>query len=90
MSHHQRGLRSAAGRRPAVAGVAGATLMARVGKDDHRRCLDREHVREMDFTGKPMAGYVYVEPPGIASQEQLDFWLQLCRQFASTLPPKVG
>jgi len=44
-------------------------------------------VREMDFTGKPMQGYVYVEPLGIKSDEQLKFWLRRCKEFVSTLPP---
>ena len=69
-------------------GVSGSKLMARVGKDNYEDSLVRKHVREMDFTGKPMQGYVYVEPPGIKSDEQLNFWLQRCKQFVSTLPAK--
>jgi hypothetical protein len=52
--------------------------------------LGHEHVREMDFTGKPMQGYVYVEPPGINTEERLNFWLQRCKRFVSTLPAKRG
>lgn len=70
-------------------GVSGSKLMARVGKENYKNALDRAHVREMDFTGKPMQGYVYVEPMGIGSEEQLTFWLQRCKQFVSTLPAKV-
>lgn len=70
-------------------GVSGNRLMARVGKENYQDSLRRKHVREMDFTGKPMQGYVYVEAPGIASEEQLHFWLQLCKQFVSTLPAKA-
>jgi hypothetical protein len=44
-------------------GVSGRKLMARVGKENYADSLRREHVREMDFTGKPIQGYVYVEPP---------------------------
>jgi hypothetical protein len=43
----------------------------------------------MDFTGKPMQGYVYVEPPAIKTEEQLRFWLQRCKEFVTTLPAKV-
>ncbi len=42
-------------------GVSDSTLMARVGKDLYQDSLAREHVRVMDFTGKPMAGYVYID-----------------------------
>lgn len=71
-------------------GVSGNKLMARVGKENYEDSLARKHVREMDFTGKPMRGYVYVEPPGIKSEEQLNFWLQRCKQFVRTLPAKAS
>ena len=69
-----------------VVGVNGDTLMARVGKQNYQDSLEREHVREMDFTGRPMQGYVYVDAPGIRTEAQLNFWLQRCRQFVATLP----
>jgi hypothetical protein len=50
--------------------------------------LARKHVRPMDFTGKPMQGYVYIDEPGIKTEAQLAFWLKRCEQFVSTLPPK--
>lgn len=71
-------------------GVSGSKLMARVGKENYQNSLSQKHVREMDFTGKPMQGYVYVEPLGIESDEQVNFWLQRCKQFVSTLPAKAA
>jgi hypothetical protein len=70
------------------AGVAGTSLMARVGKDHYADSLSREHVREMDFTGKPMQGYVFVDLTGIETDEQLSFWLRRCKEFVATLPAK--
>jgi TfoX/Sxy family transcriptional regulator of competence genes len=70
------------------AGVTGNKLMARVGKEHYQDSLAYEHVREMDFTGKPMQGYVYVEPAGVETDEQLDFWLRRCRKFVSALPAR--
>jgi TfoX/Sxy family transcriptional regulator of competence genes len=64
-------------------------LMARVGKAHYADSLSRAPVREMDFTGKPMQGYVYVDPAGLRSQAQLRFWLERCKDFAATLPPKA-
>jgi TfoX/Sxy family transcriptional regulator of competence genes len=69
-------------------GVSGDKLMARVGKDSYEDSLRRPHAREMDFTGKPMQGYVYVAPPGLEAREDLQFWIQRCKQFVGTLPPK--
>lgn len=69
-------------------GVSGRSLMARVGNDNYADSLQREHVREMDFTGKPMRGYVFVDAPGVETEAQLHYWLQRCKQFVATLPPK--
>ena len=69
-------------------GVSGSKLMTRVGKDNYGDSLGHKHVREMDFTGKPMQGYVYVEPSGIKTDEQLDFWLRRAKDHVGTLPSK--
>src|SRR5262247_3748176 len=71
-------------------GVSDAALMARVGKENHADSLARKHVREMDFTGKPMQGYVFVDAGGTKTEAQLRFWLERCEEFVSTLPPKVA
>lgn len=72
------------------AGVSGDSLMARVGKEHHADSLARPHVRPMDFTGRSMQGYVFVDPEGTASAAQLRFWLDRCERFVATLPPKAG
>lgn len=69
-------------------GIIGDVLMARVGPENYAAALKRKHVREMDFTGKPMKGYVYVDPAGIAGDEELEEWVMRCWQFVKTLPAK--
>lgn len=69
-------------------GVLGDSVMARVGRERHREMLEREHVREMDFTGKPMAGYVYVDPDGIDDDADLEFVVDCCLEFNASLPAK--
>lgn len=69
-------------------GIAGDKLMARVGPDAYQDALRRPHVKEMDFTGKPMKGYVFVNPEGIESDAALEEWVALCSQFVCSLPPK--
>ena len=71
-------------------GVSDSALMARVGKDNHADSLGRKHVRPMDFTGKPMQGYVFVDPEGTKTAAQLRFWLERCERFVATLPPKAA
>jgi len=69
-------------------GILGEALMARVGKENHESVLARPHVRVMDFTGKSLKGYVFVDPPGYAEDEDLAAWVKQCRDFVQTLPPK--
>jgi TfoX N-terminal domain len=69
-------------------GVLGDSLMARIGKERYSELLSRKSVREMDFTGKPMPGYVFVGPEGIADDRALRDWVDLCLQFNRTLPRK--
>lgn len=71
-------------------GVTGSSLMVRVGKDHHADALSRPHVREMDFTGRPMQGYVFVDSPGHAAEEQLRFWIHRGKAFVAALPAKVA
>ncbi len=56
-------------------------LMARIGEDATPKALEKEGCLPMDFTGKPMKGYVFVTPDGIDMEEDLDYWLQLCLDF---------
>lgn len=71
-----------------VAGIVGDRLMARVGPQAYADALARPHVREMDFTGRPMRGFVTVEPEGIAEDDDLRTWLERCLRFVETQPPK--
>ena len=69
-------------------GITGDILMARVGPEYYQRALSRPHVRVMDFTGKPMKGYVFVDPPGFENDSDLSDWVQRCHRFVQSLPPK--
>ena len=69
-------------------GILGDTLMARVGPEAYLDALHQRHTREMDFTGKPMKGYVFVEPAGFESDSALEKWVNLCAKFVESLPPK--
>lgn len=70
-------------------GIIRDVLMARVGQSNYAHALATKHVRVMDFTGKPMKGYVYVDPPGFESDRDLATWVRICREFVLTLPPKT-
>ncbi|MEZ4425988.1 MAG: TfoX/Sxy family protein [Gemmatimonadota bacterium] len=69
-------------------GVATEDLMVRVGPDRYAEALAHPHAREMDFTRKPLKGYVYVAPAGLETDEALARWVGLGLAFVETLPPK--
>ncbi len=69
-------------------GIIGDTLMARVGPDNYDECLSKKHAKEMDFTGRAMKGFVYIEPEGIAEDSDLEEWISICEGFVKSLPPR--
>ena len=69
-------------------GLVGAALMARVGPAHYTAALERPHVRQMDFTGKPMKGYVFVDPQGLEDDAELAGWVAQCLAFVGGLPDK--
>ena len=69
-------------------GVTRDDLMLRLGPEGAERALKEPHVRPMDFTGRPMKGYVFVATPGLKTEAKLRRWLQLARGFVRTLPAK--
>ena len=69
-------------------GLTSAALMVRVGRDRHRGALAQPHARPMDFTGRPLAGMVYVDPKGYRTDAGLAKWVQRGTDFVSTLPAK--
>jgi hypothetical protein len=58
-------------------GVVKDFLMARIGPEIYEEALKKEHVREMDFTKRPLRGYVFVEPEGWDMDEDLEYWIGL-------------
>jgi TfoX/Sxy family transcriptional regulator of competence genes len=72
------------------AGIIGDELMLRVGPENSDALLARPGARPMDFTGKPMKGYLYVVPSTFASEAGLKEWLGHALSFVETLPPKSG
>ena len=71
-----------------VVGVVGDELMVRVGPEQYGAALRRPHARPMDFTGKPLAGFVYVAAAGIRTAAALRAWVERARAYVATVPAK--
>jgi TfoX/Sxy family transcriptional regulator of competence genes len=62
-------------------GIVNGSLMARIDPQVYERVLKKEGCRPMDFTGKPMKGFVFVDPTGIDMDKDLEYWIQLCLDY---------
>jgi TfoX/Sxy family transcriptional regulator of competence genes len=71
-----------------ICGVQRDELMVRVGPDLYHDALTRPHAREMEFTGRPMKGFVTVGRDGLADEAELDLWVRLGLAHAKTFPAK--
>ncbi|WP_422359707.1 TfoX/Sxy family protein [Reichenbachiella sp.] len=56
-------------------------LMARVGEEAYQEHIDREECLPMDFTGRPMKGYIFITPAGFDFDDGLAHWIDLCLAF---------
>lgn len=69
-------------------GVTNDDLMVRVGPEQHAELLALPYARPMDFTGRPMKGFVFVGLEGTQEAEELQEWVGRGVEFAETLPKK--
>lgn len=69
-------------------GITKEGLMVRVGKENHDEMLALPHTRPMDFTGKSMTSFIYVDEPGVAAEDELRAWVARGVAYAGTLPAK--
>ena len=64
-----------------LAGIVKDKLMARIGTEKYEDALTKNGCSEMDFTGKALKGYVFIDPKAIEMDEDLAYWIQLCLDF---------
>jgi TfoX/Sxy family transcriptional regulator of competence genes len=69
-------------------GVIKDNLVVRVGKDAYEDALAKQGAKPMDFTGRPLSGFVYIEPEWYRKKQSLLAWINKGVEFASSLPPK--
>lgn len=62
-------------------GILKDDLMVRIDPEMHEKALARKGCREMDFTGKPMRGFVFVGPGGTSTKKSLESWVALALDF---------
>jgi TfoX N-terminal domain len=71
-------------------GVNGEDLMVRMAPDDADAALDEPGARPMDFTNRPMRGFLFVGPAGTGTDRALKVWVDRGVGYAASLPPKAA
>ena len=68
-------------------GILKDNLMVRIDPDIYEKVLERRGCREMDFTGRPMRGFVFVDPEGTNTKKDLNNWLGLALEYNKKARP---
>ena len=71
-----------------LVGIWKQSLIVRLGAEQAKEALKQPFVGEFDITGKPMKGWVIVEPDGIDYEKDLREWIEKGEKFVETLPAK--
>ncbi|MFH1120922.1 MAG: TfoX/Sxy family protein [Bacteroidota bacterium] len=70
-------------------GVMDDHLMVRLDPARYDEVVELDGCRPMDFTGKTMKGYVYVESEALDSDKKMKFWIDLALEFNRIAKPSV-
>lgn len=62
-------------------GVVKDEMMCRIDPEVEDDALSRTGARPMDFTGRPMKGYIYVDDSGMKKKADFEYWINLCLEF---------
>jgi TfoX/Sxy family transcriptional regulator of competence genes len=62
-------------------GIIKDEMMCRINPELHAASIEKTGCREMDFTGRPMKGYVMVNDSGMASDKDFEYWINLALDY---------
>ena len=62
-------------------GVEEERLMLRVDPQNYEALLEKEGCSPMDFTGRPMKGYIYIDVSVLKTKKQIDYWVGLALEY---------
>jgi TfoX/Sxy family transcriptional regulator of competence genes len=62
-------------------GIIKDEMMCRIDPEFHETAIGRTGCRTMDFTKRPMTGYVMIEEIGMKSKRDFDHWIDLALEF---------
>jgi TfoX/Sxy family transcriptional regulator of competence genes len=62
-------------------GIIKDELMCRIDPELHASAVEEHGCRTMDFTKRPMKGYVMVDESGLRTRQELEYWVNRCLNF---------
>ncbi len=62
-------------------GIVKNEMMARINPNIYEESLKKEGCNEMNFTGRPMKGMVFLEATAVDLQDDLEYWIDLCLAY---------
>lgn len=62
-------------------GIMKDELMCRIDPEYHEMAIAKKGCRTMDFTNRPMIGYVLVNESGMKSDKDFDYWINLSLEY---------
>ena len=62
-------------------GIIKDDMMCRIDPDLYEEALEKNGCREMDFTGRPMRGWVIIEESGFSRPKDFEYWIQLSLDY---------
>ena len=71
-------------------GIVGSSLMVRLDVAGAAALREEPHVRPMDYTGRPMRGFLFVDPPALATAASLRKWIARATAHAEVQPPRAN
>ncbi|ANH38513.1 hypothetical protein I601_2085 [Nocardioides dokdonensis FR1436] len=70
--------------------MKGGGMMVRLSAEEGESAVQEPYARKMDFTGRPMRGWIIVDSEGLSSEQDLGSWVDRAVRHVRTLPPKTG
>ena len=64
-------------------GIIKDELMCRIDPKLHEKCVEKIGCRTMDFTKRPMIGYILIDESGMKSKADFEYWINLALEFNS-------
>jgi hypothetical protein len=69
-------------------GVHQSDLIVRLAPEATDAALAKPHTKHFDLTGRPMKGWILVEPAGLKTDAKLSQWVEVAAKYANSLPAK--